>query len=489
MKKTTGKNVSVFLLGVLLVFSLFSGVSVEGRTGESLQYDLSGAWGGYLELQGARLRIIFNLTKTGAGTYTATLDSPDQGAKGIPVSSVLIDGDSIHIEVAVANGRFSAFHDHSNSVLDGTWFQSGMILPLVLSKDIDMPSDKKPQDPVSPYPYREEEIVFRNEDAGIDLAGTLTIPENSGVFPAVVLISGSGPQDRNEEVLGHRPFLVISDHLTRKGIAVLRYDDRGVGGSSGDFSAATSVDFAGDARSAIEYLRSRGEIDRSAIGLVGHSEGGLIAPMIASQKTNVSYIILLGGPGLNGGDILLLQSELIFMASGFEQDLVDRLMEQKRLEHSIILGENNSALAKEKMIEASSAFLSSYTQDELVKIGYKPGIIEQRADIYLTSWFRFFMSYDPAPAISRLSCSVLALWGEKDLQVPPVENISAIRKALEAGGNSDYQLKVFPGLNHLFQHCDSGSPSEYASIAETFSPEVLDFISSWILEKTGDTKH
>ncbi|HSG28646.1 MAG TPA: alpha/beta fold hydrolase, partial [Candidatus Krumholzibacterium sp.] len=309
------------------------------------QVDLTGAWTGTLSLSGPKLRLVFNLERAPDGTYGATMDSPDQGARGIPAGEVSFTGDSLFIEVPMAAGNYSAAYDSESDRFDGVWRQSGYVIPLILSRDGEEADKGRPQDPVRPYPYREIEVTVDVPAAGITLAGTLTLPEGEGPHPAVVLISGSGPQDRNEEVLGHRPFLVLADHLTRKGIAVLRYDDRGVGGSTGDHASATSVDFAGDASAALDHLRKIPGVDPSTTGVIGHSEGALIATMLASRPDSPAFAVLLGGTGLDGSDILLMQTELICLAAGFGEELTGKVMEQKRLEHAILLSEPDPARA------------------------------------------------------------------------------------------------------------------------------------------------
>jgi dienelactone hydrolase len=284
--------------------------------------EITGQWNGVLKVQGTQLRLVFNVNKTDSG-YSSTLDSPDQGANGIPVTSSTFGDPTIKFEVANL-GIFYTGDLKENEII-GTFKQSGHEFPLTLSrKPVEKTETIRPQDPMKPYPYYSEDVTFQNVKANISLAGTLTLPEKEGNFPVVILISGSGAQNRDEELLGHKPFLVISDHLTRNGIGVLRYDDRGVGKSEGDFKSATSADFATDVESAIAYLKTRKEIDKQKIGLMGHSEGGLIAPMVASQSEDVSFIVLLAGTGLRGDKIILLQQALIAKADGTsESDIKD----------------------------------------------------------------------------------------------------------------------------------------------------------------------
>ena len=318
----------------------------------------------------------------------------------------------------------------------------------------------RPQEPTPPYPYQEEQVTFVNAKAGITFAGTLTLPASPTASPAVVLITGSGAQDRDETIAGHKPFLVLADALTRRGIAVLRVDDRGVGGSGGTMATATSEDFVDDALAAVAYLRGRKDIDAKRIGLVGHSEGGLIAPIAATRSKDIAFIVLMAGPGITGDQILFLQGAAIMRANGASEAAISRNREVQQRLFDVIRTEKDDAAAKEKIKSIA------------------PG--QERV---ATPWFRYFLSYDPVPVLQKVTCPVLAINGEKDLQVPYRENLDAIGKALRAGGNTDVTTLSMPNLNHLFQTSQTGAPSEYAKISETFAPAALDAISDWILKR------
>ena len=282
----------------ILLISLLTSISLTAQ-------DITGQWNGALKIQGTQLRLVFNVTKTDNGV-SSTMDSPDQGAKGIPTTTTSFKNSILKITIASAKIEYEGTLGQDNIVV-GTFKQGGQSFPMNLSKEV-IEKEKlvRPQEPIKPYPYYSEDITFENKKAGINLAGTLTLPTKDGVFPVVILISGSGPQNRDEELLGHKPFLVLSDFLTKNGIAVLRYDDRGTAFSKGDFKTATSADFATDVESAIFYLKTRKEINKKKVGLIGHSEGGLIAPMVASKSKDVSFIVLLAGTGIQGDQILLL---------------------------------------------------------------------------------------------------------------------------------------------------------------------------------------
>jgi len=438
------------------------------------QKDIQGIWQGVLEVSGTKLRIVFNISAEQNSTLTATMDSPDQGVTGIPVDKVTFQNDNLNLEVqsirGVYNGRFS----EDDQTIDGNWEQSGQSFPLILQRIDKAPVLNRPQEPERPYPYEDEEVIYKNETTGIELAGTLTLPSSEGPFPAVLLITGSGAQDRNSTIVGHRPFLVLSDYLTRRGIAVLRMDDRGIGGSSGNVSQATSEDFAGDVLTGVEYLKGREEIDHGKIGLIGHSEGGIIAPMTAVRSEDVAFIVMMGGPGVAGEEILYLQSELMLISEGVSDDEIARNREMQSRIFDVVKNEIDNAAAEKKLndILDETEMPNENKQAEIAKC--------------LSPWFRYFLTYDPKPTLINVQCPVLAIIGEKDLQVPSRQNLPVIEEALQTGGNKDYTVMELPDLNHLFQTAITGSPSEYQQIEETISPTALDVIGDWILQHTED---
>lgn len=436
--------------------------------------DIDGAWWGTLITGFVPLRMVFHFTNTEDGLM-ATADSPDQNVKGIPVTTVTRSGASLKLEMKQLAGVFEGKLDPALTTIDGTWTQSGHTLPLTLKrlKDPAELERRRPQNPVKPYPYREEEVSYQNKPAGVTFAATLTIPKGKGPFPAVFLITGSGPQDRDETLMGHKPFLVLADYLTRKGIVVLRADDRGFAKSTGVFSTATTLDFASDAEAALAYLKTRPEADPRKTGLIGHSEGGMIAPMVAALNHDVAFIVLLAGTGVPGDQILVAQKQLIEEASGVSREQAEKDAAQERELIALVKSEKDtSALERElkKKLEGTAP------EAELT------GEVK-----FLSSpWLRYFLEYDPAGALSKVKCPVLALNGEKDLQVPPQLNLPAIRKALEAGGNQNFEVQELPGLNHLFQTARTGSPNEYGQIEETMSPVALEKVAGWILKQTAN---
>jgi hypothetical protein len=433
--------------------------------------DIDGAWMGTIELGGGiKVRVVFHIVNTENG-LTATLDSPDQGMKGLPATKVTRDGATVKIDIEKIGGTFEGQVAADSNSIVGTFTQGGPT-PLVLHrlKDESEIELRRPQNPTKPYPYHDEDVTYDNKIQNVTLAATLTIPQGKGPFPAVVLITGSGPQDRDESLLGHKPFLVLSDYLTRHGIAVLRADDRGTAKSTGNFATATTADFATDTEAGINYLKTRPEVDTHKIGLIGHSEGGIIAPMIAARNPDVAFIVMMAGSGVPGDEILVAQVEAIAESSGKTHD------------EAVKAGAKQREILTLVKTEKDPAKLEKDLKEKLADEGMEAQLgIEIKA---LTSpWFRYFMSYDPATALRKVTCPVLVLNGEKDKQVPPAQNLPAIRKALEQAGNKHFEIDELPSLNHLFQTAKTGSPSEYAQIEETIAPVALDKMSTWILKQ------
>ncbi len=467
------------LLFTILLFAL----SVIFPTKIFSQDDaLKGMWIGTLKISGIELHLVFNVSKE-AGKYKVTMDSPDQGAKGIEVSKVTYEKNKVRFEVAIINGFFEGEINKEKNKISGKWKQGPNTMPIVLEKTIKEYKLERPQEPKPPFPYISEEVVFRNDKDDINLAGTLTLPKGKGPFTAVILITGSGPQNRDEEILGHKPFLVISDYLTRSGIAVLRYDDRGTGKSEGEFPEATSLDFAVDVLSAIQYLKTREEIDSKKIGLIGHSEGGLIAPIVAVKSDDVAFIVLLAGPGLPGSKLIVLQSEMIARANGESEENIKLGKDFNIKVFNEINTQTNEAELKDTLDKMFSEFYEGLPKEEKEKTGSKKSFM-LRSKTLLSPWFRYFLKYDPRPTLEKVSCPVLVLNGEKDMQVPAKENLREIEKALKKGGNKNFKIVELPDLNHLFQTSKTGSPSEYSKITETFSPKALKIIKDWILKVT-----
>jgi len=447
---------------------------------------IEGIWEGKLKVPGIELRIVFKISKNPDGTLTATLDSPDQGVTSIPVEEVIFKDNTLRLNVKSVGVVYEGKVSEDFLVIDGAWKQSGQTLPLTVKRVDKAVEMLRPQEPKKPYPYIERQVEYTNLKVGVKLVGLLTLPSDKGPFPAVLLITGSGPQDRNETVFGHRSFLVLADYLTRQGIAVLRVDDRGVGESTGDFSQATSEDFSSDVLAGVEYLKACKEIDPNKIGLIGHSEGGMIAPMVAAKSSDVAFIILMAGTGLTGEEILYLQGALISRAMGVSEEDIAKNRQFNEKIFSLIKEVEDEKIIEEKLRQMFMADWAELNEEEKKAIGDPEVYLKAQLQSLLSTWLKFFLTYDPKPTLSKVKCPVLAINGEKDLQVPPKENLSAIEEALIAGGNKNFAVKELPGLNHLFQTAQTGLPAEYAKIEETISPEVLKIISDWILEQTRD---
>lgn len=472
IKDTMKKSGYLFLVSLFIII-----VNASGQDHISKQ-TLTGSWLGKLEFNSMALRLVFNISLNKRDSLIVTADSPDQGAKDIPVGPVIISGNNVSIKAPILRAEFDGTLKN-DTAMDGTFKQAGLSIPLSLVKLKRTFSLMRPQEPKPPFPYRSEDIKFRNDAAGITLGGTVTIPQGDGPFPAVVLITGSGSQNRNEELMGHKPFWVIADYLSRNGIVVLRYDDRGVGQSQNISGPSTSADFATDANAAFNYLRTIPEVDASKIGLAGHSEGGLIAPIAASENNEIAFIISLAGTGVTGEQILLRQNYDINKASGMSKKDLKALISMSRQLYAVIKSEPDNNKATEEMI--------AIVKRSMEKQKAPPEEVAKTMKEFPTSaatltgkWYRNFIVTDPALYWKMVKCPVLAVNGDKDMQVAADVNLAAIKKAVRSGGNSMVTTIRFPGLNHLFQHCKTGLPSEYGEIEETFSTDVLKTMADWI---------
>lgn len=487
MRKTTSMVLAALALTTLSVPLFAQKAKGEKAVTEAAAKNVAGVWKGTLGVSGIQLRLVVTLTQGKDGALTGDLESPDQGPGKTALSGGKIKGDKVKIELSSIRGVFEGKLSADGQTIDGTWTQVAP-LPLTLKRttaEAVAQELDRPQTPKKPYPYLEEEVSYENKDAKVKLAGTLTLPKGSGPFPVALLITGSGAQDRNESLMAHQPFLVLADHLTRQGIAVLRVDDRGVGKSTGNFAEATTADFVTDVLAGVEYLKTRKEIDPKHIGLIGHSEGGLIAPAVAVKSKDVAFIVLMAGTGLPGSDILTMQSELIAKAAGALDNA--RAINRKLMEQVFVVvreeKDNEKALTKIKAVwdkvksEAEPVLKAQLDAvDATIVPQFRP---------FLSPWMRYFLDYDPRAALKQVACPVLAINGELDLQVPPKEDLAEIEAALKAGGNPDYSIVLLPKLNHLFQTAKTGSPQEYGQIKETMAPLALKTMSDWILKHTG----
>jgi pimeloyl-ACP methyl ester carboxylesterase len=451
--------------------------------GTSSAQTIAGDWYGVLNINGNTLHLVFHITRV-ADKYTTTLDSPDQGAKGLPTTATTVSGNEVIIEASALSIKYSGTFVPDSSKIRGTFAQGAIVLPMILSANKNSAVASKPaaraQDPKD-FPYKQEEVSFTNTKGGDKLSGTLTIPSDGKISKVVVLITGSGPQNRNEELFNHRPFLVWSDWLTRKGIAVLRYDDRGIAKSTGDFSAATTADFADDAEAAVNYLKGRPDMKSALIGLMGHSEGGLIAPIVASRNKAVKFVILLAGPGVSSEQLMQKQSADQMQLMGASQTAIVQAEASNQKIYNLINQNKNLSAAEFKikadtlLYQVARAFspgtLGNQTADEFVK-AKSPSIN--------SPWFRYFMTINPDDYLAKVSCPLLAVNGTLDKQVNSTQNLAGIQASMEKSGNKQYKIVPLTGLNHLLQKATTGSLAEYGQIEETINPVALQTVSDWL---------
>ena len=461
----------------LIIITLISTISMMAQ-------DITGTWNGAIEIQEMQIRIVFNIDKNDDG-YSSTMDSPDQGAKGIKMDETTFKENTLNIKAAALAFEFNGTFSEDQLSIDGKVTQAGMEMPLILKREeIEKKEAKKrPQDPKD-FPYEQEEVKFVNPKGGHSLAGTLTTPSDGNFDKVVILISGSGPQNRNEEIaiFNHRPFLVLSDYLTRNNIAVLRYDDRGVEESEGSQKGATSKDFADDVIAAVDFLKARKAFDGKKIGLVGHSEGGMIAPIVASEREDIDFIVLLAGPGVPSQELMIKQASDNFKDAPISEEAKSVNMKIVKEVYSYINANEN--LNDESIKPGLSKILDngydSFPEEMQKQISDKDEFIDSQIKIMASKWFLYFLKFDPAQYLSKVQCPVLAVNGELDIQVSAKENLAGIEKALKMGGNKNFEMKMFENQNHLFQIAKTGAVSEYKDIEETFNEGSMKYIADWI---------
>lgn len=432
------------------------------------------------------IRIILKINEDSTTKQqSAVFDSPDQGAFSLKVSSLKISADSVLAFSSVINGGFSGAFNPSKTELTGSWKQ-GESVPLTLKRVENHADYKRPQTPKSPFPYTEEQVIYHNTDRSIQYGATLTVPKTEKAVPVVILITGSGQQDRDETIFNHKPFWVLADHLSRNGIAVLRVDDRGIGQTTGEVATATSADFAKDVLAGIDFLKNHKGINPKRIGLIGHSEGGIIAPLAANQSKDVAFIVSMAGVGMSGMELWNAQSRTGFVKAGFNEDELKHMDELFNTMFEISKKYTDMNEIRRAFEPAFAVWKKQQSAEFLTKAGMSGPDADSRvralAARFFSPWMRYLVSYDPAPVLSKITVPVLALNGEKDIQVLAKPNLEGFKKYLTQAGNKHFKTIVFPGLNHLFQHADTGEISEYIAIEETISPEVLKVITDWIRE-------
>ncbi|MFH0756994.1 MAG: alpha/beta hydrolase [Bacteroidota bacterium] len=437
-----------------------------------------GIWLGTLKLNSIELRLGITISGSEEGTLKAVLTSIDQGGAEIPMDQATLFMDTLSVESAALGLKMKGAVDVKNGTWDTQFKQGPVTLPLTMYKVEHLPALNRSQEPHPPYPYLTEEVKYENSGAGIRIAGTLTLPEGGGPFPAVILLTGSGPQNRDEEIFGHKPFWVLADYLTRNGIVVLRSDDRGVGGTSGDFALSTTDDFSGDALAGVAFLKTRGEVKQDLIGLAGHSEGGMIAPLAATRSDDVGFIVLMAAPAIPFDQIVLFQKRQKWEMIGMSE--AD--MELNTRWHNKVAALVASDLSDVQVGEEMRKLYRAFSEDEHKRMYKDEAALEQEIGNMVSPWWRFACRYDAVSTLKKIRCPVLAINGEKDMQVQGVENLAAIEAALAPGDCPGFDIKPMPGLNHLFQTALTGDESEYGKIEETFSPEAMEVIAAWILK-------
>lgn len=468
---------SLLFVSILFVIKSFAQMPIEN-------------WSGVLNAGGQKIELILHLIKNADNSYTSNWDVPIQKAKGIPSSKTEFNNGQLSIEVKMIGASYEAKLNIAGDKMEGTWGQSGMNFPLNLEplKEGQAPMVIiKPQTPKAPFAYTIKEFTYEGAKTKLTYGATLTYPNDQQKYPLVILITGSGRQDRDETIFDHKPFGVIADYLTKKGFAVLRVDDRGAGKSSGDFSTSTTADFALDVEEHIQYAKSLPMVDANKIGLLGHSEGGLIAPMVAARDKSIAFIVLMAGPGVAITELMAKQNEMVLLSAGINQQAVDAYIPlYERLMKTIIsMNDQQAAIDQSKKIvkqwfdQTDKAFVKATTN-----ISTEADInnfATTMAQTLSTKWWKYFAAYNPQPTLQKLSCPVLAINGSADIQVPASINLKGIETALKKGGNKQFSIKQFEGLNHLFQKCSKCTVPEYGELETTIEPAVLDTIGTWLL--------
>lgn len=472
-KSRITRTLAAGFLCLLFSFTAYSAGCMQFQTGNT--DFLPGSWQGTVDAGIMKFTLVFKFTKSGTGSLEGTLDIIEQDALGLPVDRIVVRNDSLLLSLTKINRKYAGRINADRNEIEGVYIRGGApSLKLNLTKVDTVMALKRPQTPLPPFPYKEEKITFSNKTDQVTLAGTLTIPEGKRTCPAIILISGSGTQDRDETIFEHKPFLIMADYFTRKGFAVLRFDDRGVGGSGGDHLQATTRINSEDVQSAIDFLCTRKDIKKDQIVLIGHSEGTIIASMVASENPHISGIVLLGAPGLPIDENLYLQNALIRKADGASEEVIAQLGIMQKKIFSVVKDEPVDSIATEKLRGIYSS--NNY---QMLKPEQKKSI-DGKISTLLTPYFRDIIKCNPAAILSKVQTKTLVITGEKDLQAPPGQNLPVIEAALESAKNKYYKIVEMDGVNHMLQTCKTGAMSEYAAIEETMNPKVLNTISDWL---------
>lgn len=439
----------------------------------TIAQSFKGSWIGTLDIQGTKLNIVFHF-KQNDNIWSGTIDSPDQGAYGLKIDEVVVDGQKISTQSHQIQMTFSG--ELQQDTIKGTFKQGPLSLPLVLTPQIKELTKEKPQTPKEPYPYNVREMTVSSQGDSVVLSGTLTIPSIDKKHPAIILIAGSGPMNRDEEIFGHKPFAVLADYFTRQDFAVFRYDKRGIGKSTGNYKIATTCDFAEDVKSIVATLSELPNIDDKNIGLIGHSEGGIIAPMVANEMEAVKYIVLLAAPGLQGKVIVKKQNEELIQNTPIANNIKTKYLNVAYQFIDYLTNDNEPKDSKENIIAGLNSIIKQNQADELFPEDQRESLVGTMT----TKWYMQFLKLNPATYLTNIKCPTLALNGDIDKQVDADTNLKAIERAMS--GNQLLTVKKYPQLNHLFQHAEKGTIDEYAKIKETFSEEVIKDILTWITQ-------
>lgn len=464
-------------LRLLALLTLVAFLTPTGGAAQAPPDWLSGDWTGTLDAGSQQIQIVYHLSIDDEGTLTGTMDVPAQGATGIPLQSITVNGTEVSWSFQVpGGGSYEGARTKSGDTIEGTYTQGPQSFPMTLSKqEGEAEGPQRPQTPKPPFPYDVEDGTVSNSSAGIDLAGTLTVPDGNGPFPSIVLVSGAGPQDRDGSMFGHKPFLVLADHLTRKGIAVLRVDERGVGESSGNGEQAMPSDLAGDVTAAIAFLGRHPKTADGRIGIIGHSRGGRIALMAANASSDAAFLVLLASPALPGKDLLEPEAQQISRTTGLPVQTVSQFQDKLV---TIITEESDPEAAAPRLREAAQNALDALPPESRTQ--QVEQVFGRMVQQYNRPQTRFLLQHDPRPTLETLTIPVLALFGGKDQQVPAQVHASEVQDALNRGGTDPGTVETLPNLNHLFQEVHTGEPAEYGQIEQTLSPTVLGRIASWI---------
>lgn len=444
-------------------------------------------WEGFIKAGKTELKLILKLE-----VEKCLLEVPAQALMDYPSTKYKVTKDSLFISFSGMLQADFVGKKQADTLITGNWIQSSISYPISLIKKKEY---IRPQNPQQPFPYKVENVTYFNKDKSIKFGGTLTTPEKGDKFPVAILITGSGQEDRDETLFGHKPFLIIADYLTRNGIAVLRVDDRGIGETTGKetLSNATSYDFAKDASAGIEFLKERKEINPMKIGLIGHSEGGLIASIIGSERKDIAFIVSMAGVSVSGDVLVLSQIETGLRKNKTPKHSIDSILAIEKRTLDILRKEPDNRLVG-KMIQKQLSLKLLMKQDSLTqkyfmvtqKDGFTTLNMDELGKRYITRmspWFRYFISYTPTSVLNKINTPFLAINGEKDTQVLAKLNLNGFESIFKKYGKKDYKIISYPELNHFFQHCNTGYMDEVETIEETMSNDVLNDMTNWIKEQ------